>query len=65
MGSNIPPTRVSWAPRRIAFGSKLDTSKLDMSILSMAGTRGRRSSSWGSGLASVHDTQQSLGWGAA
>lgn len=50
MGSNIPPTRVSWAPRRMALGSKLDTSKLAMSILSMAGSLSRQSGKQCSGL---------------
>lgn len=50
MGSNIPPTRVSWAPRRMALGSKLDTSKLAMSILSMAGSLSRQSDEQCSGL---------------
>jgi len=34
-GQNLPPTKVSWAPRRMALGSKLDTSNWDRSILSM------------------------------
>lgn len=33
--SHSPPTRVSWAPRKIALTSKLDMSNCDISTLSM------------------------------